>query len=463
MIQAGVVAAGTTVLAACTGSSDDDATPSSTTGGPPGTQAPSGQAIAPPGAVDDGVLSLFAEEDVNYEQLYAAGAAAYGASEVGEVITATANAGFDAGLQEAFDSFSDMSDLLDAEGSSAEEADHRVTARDRYLRSAEYLAGPLFFVLGTDAPDREPAVFTTLKDRWIKAGGLFDPVIEKVAIPYEGGTMPGYFLPALGGGPERRPTVIVNNGSDGQSVETYSWGGRAAQERGWNALLLEGPGQGEMLFEREVPFRPDWENVITPTIDYLVGRPDVDPEALALTGWSMGGILVSRAAAFEPRLRAVVTDPGAVDAWVAFPEALRSVSEAGDAATVNGIWTDDIIPGSTPEEKYTLSKRLEIFTAEALQQARQGQVPIDWYGLSRIIQQYRSDDVAPRITMPVLVIDYEGEQFYPGQAQQLYDLITAPKDLVRLDSTHGAQLHCAPMAPRYRNEVVYDWLDEQIR
>jgi len=455
-----VAAAGAAALAACTGSSDDDSTSSTTSGTTPGTSA---EAAAPPGAVKDGFLQLFSAEDVNYEQVYALAAAGYGAAVVGEVVTATGNAGFDAGPQQVFDSFEALSDLAYSDGEEALAADHVVTARDRFLRSSEYLAGPVFFVLGTSAPESEPEVFATLKDRWVRAGELFDPPIERVDIPYEGSSMPGYWLPALGPGPQRRPTVIVNNGSDGQTVETYSWGGRAAQERGWNALLLEGPGQGEMLFEREIPFRPDWENVISPTIDYLVARPDVDPEAIALTGWSMGGILVSRAAAFERRLRAVVTDPGAVDAWVAFPEELRSIADAGDAEAVNGIWANDVIAGTDPEQRYTLSKRLEIFSTEALRQARQGQVPTDWYGLSRLIQEYRSDDVAAQIIMPTLVIDYEGEQFYPGQAQQLFDRLTAPKDMVRLDSTHGAQLHCAPMAPRYRNEVVYDWLDDHIR
>ena len=90
----------------------------------------------------------------------------------------------------------------------------------------------------------------------------------------------------------------------------YAFGGAAALERGYHALIFEGPGQGSMLFERQIPFRPDWENVITPVVDYLRSRPDVDPARIALTGWSLGGELAIRAAAFEHRLAAVVADPG---------------------------------------------------------------------------------------------------------------------------------------------------------
>lgn len=46
----------------------------------------------------------------------------------------------------------------------------------------------------------------------------------------------------------------------------------------------------------------------------------------------------------------------------------------------------------------------------------------------------------------MLVLDYEGEQFYPGQPRRLYDALTAPRDYVKLTAAQGAQLHCSPMA-----------------
>ena len=30
-------------------------------------------------------------------------------------------------------------------------------------------------------------------------------------------------------------------------------------------------------------------------------------------------------------------------------------------------------------------------------------------------------------------------------------------------AAEGADFHCGPMAPQYRNEVVFDWLDERLR
>ncbi len=46
--------------------------------------------------------------------------------------------------------------------------------------------------------------------------------------------------------------------------------------------------------------RPDWEKVVTPVVDVAVKLPGVDPEKIILAGWSFGGFLVVRAAAFEP-------------------------------------------------------------------------------------------------------------------------------------------------------------------
>ena len=107
------------------------------------------------------------------------------------------------------------------------------------------------------------------------------------------------------------------------------FGGAAALERGYNALIFEGPGQGSMLFEREIFFRPDWEHVVTPIVDWLTAQPDVDANRIAITGWSLCGESVIRAAAFEHRLAAVVADPGVLDVWLSYPAFLRKLFTGG--------------------------------------------------------------------------------------------------------------------------------------
>lgn len=134
----------------------------------------------------------------------------------------------------------------------------------------------------------------------------------RVSVPYEGGTLPGYLL-----GPDAtgtaRPTVVITNGSGGAVSDMWSPTIGGALARGWNAFVYDGPGQQSMLFERETPFRPDWENVLTPVIDAVAARTDVDEERLVGYGISQGGYWLPRALTREHRLKAAVIDPGVVD------------------------------------------------------------------------------------------------------------------------------------------------------
>jgi hypothetical protein len=101
-------------------------------------------------------------------------------------------------------------------------------------------------------------------------------------------------------------------------------------------------GQQSMLFERGVPFRSDWEAVLTPVIDFLAGRSDVDASALTGYGISQGGYWITRALAFERRMGAAVADPGVVDVsagWTAhLPPALLDLVNSGQRTRSTPPW-----------------------------------------------------------------------------------------------------------------------------
>ncbi len=56
---------------------------------------------------------------------------------------------------------------------------------------------------------------------------------------------------------------------------------------------------------------PDSERVSKAVIDYLITRPDVDPERIGLHGSSMGGYSGPRCATVEKRIKAVAVWSGA--------------------------------------------------------------------------------------------------------------------------------------------------------
>ncbi|MFH8381281.1 alpha/beta hydrolase family protein [Kitasatospora sp. NPDC018058] len=258
-------------------------------------------------------LLLLPEPNLDLQTRAALGAIAYRVAEAGEVLAAVDHINR-AGLsgRSYHEEFLALGRRTTATAESALRSGRSAGARDGYLRAAKYLSLALFSVFGGARPADEPTVFAEMQACWHRAGKLLDPPVQRLRIPYEDLGLPAYLLTPPGR-PRLRPTLVLVNGSDAQSIDLYAFGAYAAVERGWNAVILEGPGQGSLLFEHGIPFRPDWEHVIRPVVDHLLRSPLVDPDRITLTGWSMSGILAIRAAAFEPRLAAVVADPGAVN------------------------------------------------------------------------------------------------------------------------------------------------------
>lgn len=471
----GALAAGSLVgLAACGGDGGGTGSPPVSPSGmiaPPTPAAPpiatASGAAASPTAAGLPPIRLFTDEAMNFDALFGLGEASYGVSEAGEVLTAVNQANAAGATYDAYvAAFRAMADRLAAASDAAAARGDAITSRDTALRAATYYTRALFFVLGSAHPEQEPGLYRAYRAAWDRGIGgtsVGSPVgAVALRVPYGDGTLPAWLLRPDESGVARR-TVIVNNGSDAQGVELLAYGVRAALDRGWNAVVFDGPGQGEMLFLRGTSFRPDWEQVITPIVDVLTDRPDVDSDRIALTGWSMGGELVVRAAAREPRLAALVSDPGTVDVWAAFPPSLRSIVVPGDPGRTNAAWNSEVVPNLTPEQRFTLAKRLEIFTPAALAAARRGALTTDFAVAAAKIERFSARDVAARIRCPILALDYEDENFYPGQPEELMGLATTDrKDYVKLTAADGAQMHCAPMAPARRNEVVFDWLDDVV-
>jgi hypothetical protein len=100
--------------------------------------------------------------------------------------------------------------------------------------------------------------------------------------------MPGYlfFVDDTG---RPRPTVIYTNGFDSTREEGYFVIGAAALRRGYNFLAYDGPGQGWMIREKNVPYRPDWENVLGPVVDYALTVPKstAPSSSISATAWAV--------------------------------------------------------------------------------------------------------------------------------------------------------------------------------
>ncbi|MGX7760386.1 alpha/beta hydrolase family protein [Streptomyces angustmyceticus] len=445
---AGLVGGAGAVLAAGCSAPDPSPAPTRTAGAP-----------APADGATPGVMTLFKDPGFNFNGLLALGASGYGAAEVGEVLTAV-NTINKAGLsaQTFTRTFRNLGDQLRQPPQSGRPGTQ--TTRFRALRAAQYYGQALFFVLGSDRPGSEEQLYRAGREAWDAFCERCDPAPLTAHVPYGRTPLPVWFF-RPDTSREPRPTVILTNGSDGQDVDMWTYGVAAALQRGWNALVYDGPGQGQLLFVDQVVFTPRWENVVTPLVDWLAARPDVDTRRIALTGLSMGGNLAPRAAAFEHRIAALVAMPGVLQPWLGFPPEIRQILTPSKEKT-NAVWNNEVVPELPPSDAATLKKRFEPFSVPAMLAARQGKMFTDFYTPATLIKSLDITDVVRRITMPTLVLDYEDEQFYPGQPRQMFEKLTAPKDYVKLTAATGAQLHCSPMAPQQHCEVVFDWLQEKL-
>jgi pimeloyl-ACP methyl ester carboxylesterase len=400
-------------------------------------------------------VTFFKEPALNFQMLFVLSASAYGASETGEVLaTFDRIHGKGDTYHAVFNEFQRLGRQLRARGDRERGAGRRVSARGCYLRAAMYLDQALFFVLASSNATRrhEGVLYREMEAAWASAAALFQPRFKPVRIPHAGGALPGWFLSP--GGKAKRPTAILNTGSDAQNVDMWIYGGAAALERGWNALIFEGPGQGANLFLRNKPFVPDWETVITPVVDWLRAHPRVDRRRISLIGQSFGGYLTARAAAYEHRLAGLVTDPGVHDCfvdWRTLPREFLSALNAGHRDEANAIW--DSLPHYLDEGgRFGLAKRSEIYGNGG------------GYEKMKLAQRFvltKAD--ARRITAPTAVLSPQLEQFFPGQAATVHKWLRAPSKLIEFTIAEGGEYHCEPMAPQLRNERAFDFLESHAR
>lgn len=460
----GGAVAGTAGLVACSNQSSDSAATASA-----GAITVSENEVTP--------LQLFASQDFNGQALFAAGAASSHTAEVGEVmrIVQTINEktdnpadptteNFDTFYNE-FGAYADQLDKLAADSGSA----HAISMRNRYLRSAMYAAQQVFFVLGTSDGGREQEIFQTCQDRWLQAMATFQPKMVSSKVKSQYGEIPVYFIPAPGSG--RKPTVIISEGSDGQNVETMQFGVTAALDRGYNVVLFEGPGQMSLLFDQQITFTPNWDEVVGPVLNWTRKFPSVGK--VGLIGISFGGMLCARAAA-KLKLDAVVLEPGAYSMPLLWgdQESMKTVQETHSIPEAEKQKVVEEVNKGFSEawgkmnraDQFRVYKRGEIFDKQVQNNARANQTPSNYYALLEKLIPFNFEQDYKKIRIPTMVTLNEGDQFFGDQGHQAFDwLQNVPankKKFLDLTAAMGASMHDQPIGPQVAQEYVFDWLDE---
>jgi alpha-beta hydrolase superfamily lysophospholipase len=385
---------------------------------------------------------------------WALGYAPYGGADPGEVVAIIRAVGNGDGDDSAFyDAWTATADRLVEQGEACLSKDQRHSAREFYLHAASFYSFSYRPLFGEPVDPRLLATFRKQMAVFDKAMALSEPPVERLQIPFEGTSLPGYLMRAVGHEGERRPLLIATNGYDASVTDMFFATGMAAVQRGYHCLLFDGPGQGAVLIEQGIPLRPDWENVVRPVVDFVLTLPNIDAGRIALTGWSLGGHLAPRAASGEHRLAACIADPGN---WGIGPGLRQLALEFGLPQA-----QADAIPNL---DEATLQRMSDAISAD--RRLRWSVIQRGYWvnGVSTLGDYLRSGAQftlagrVEKIRCPTLITSADRDPLARG-AQSLYDALMCPKAILHFTAAEGAGDHVETMNRSLLNRRVFDWLD----
>lgn len=191
-----------------------------------------------------------------------------------------------------------------------EEDNLRLSANEFYLRAFRFYRAAIVYQEDTD--ETMMPGYTKMMEMFNKAWEMARPPFERIKVMVDGNELDGYFRKPGGPAGTRYPTVINYLGADSMAEATVLGRGSYVA-RGLAFLVVDLPGQGAAKRLKHLYMQPDTERYVSDLVDYLETRPDVDPNRIALIGQSMGGYSAPRAAASEPRIKAVSVAAGSFD------------------------------------------------------------------------------------------------------------------------------------------------------
>jgi len=328
---------------------------------------------------------------------------------------------------------------------------HAVSARDAFLRASNYYRNAYIFLFAAPPPPDLRRAYDLHRQSFRQAAALMNPQPDEVQIPYEHTALRGYFFRAAGA---PRPTLILNGGYDSTAEECYFWNAAAALQRGYHCLIFDGPGQGAALIENGLPFRPDWESVIGPVVDWLHEQPSVDRQRIGIVGLSFGGYLALRAASGEPRIAACIADPGQFSLLDIFKARLPPLlaQHLPELRGLSGALLRQILYGRLhkPTAGWALRRGLWVHGVASLE---------DYL---RAAAEYTLAGRVERIRCPTLVCRAEDDDLAIS-ARKTFDALTCAAEFLTFHRSEGAGEHCEAGARRLFHQRAFDWLDRRLQ
>lgn len=395
---------------------------------------------------------IFEDDQFASKLLGILGDTAFKAADIGEVVS-TAQKIKEGNYQSWCEEWTKTATRLQKVAENSYSDGHLISAKKAYLRASNYYRIAEFYLHENPDDPKIDELYNASIDCFSHVMKLNKPLIEEVKIPYGNTTLPGHFY-KLEDSEEPKAVLIAMTGFDGTKEAFYGMA-MDALEHGMHCITFEGPGQGEALHKQKLFFRHDYEKVITPVVDYLLTRKEVDSKKIVLWGQSLGGYLAPRAAAFEHRLAGCIANGGVYD----FLGGFTSIFNIPREEFLNFALSDSEKFNKAVKEKMELNSKAKWSFSHGMYVFGVN-TPAEFI---LKVGDFYMKGLAEKIQCSTLIVDSENDKLLGDQARQLYEELTCYKDFILFTAEEGAESHCQAGAKLIANERIFSWIEKILR
>ncbi len=321
----------------------------------------------------------------------------------------------------------------------------RASLQGRVLKSGFYWRSAEFFMCADD-PDRKSA-----RENFLEAVrsvyGL--ELGERYAVPYADGRLKG-FLPAYRLKPSRAKGAVVFFGGFDSNIEELTSAFVYIRDAGYDVIAFEGPGQGGALNEAGLHMTAEWHMPVSAILDHF------EVERVTLIGLSLGGCLVLRAAALEPRIERVI----AFDVLTNFLDVtlrqthallrglLKILLRLRAARAVD--WMVARVARRSPVVQWGIAEGMHVTGT------------VSAFEFLQKIRQFQTEDVSALIRQDVLLLAGGEDHYVPlEQWHKQISMLTNARSISARLFTQGesAQNHCQVGNYGLALQTIVNWLD----